>query len=332
MTMPASYVAERLFGGEHLILASNDPDEVIDGCSKALRPHRLHLNGRGAALATRLHHVPIGSFSMSRLCYGSDVTVVPEIPQGGHFLVTLPLQGSARFRYGAATAELKPGRGSIVGPYQECQLDIDGAFDQILLRLDRRRVERLCADLAGMEQAAPVNFDLGLRDTPAFWHKLLEAAASLSLLSDGLAHPKLFIRLEELIIESLLVAQPNNFSAAISATTQPARSAQLRRAMEYMRAHIGEPMRLGQVARHCGLSLRSLQAGFQRELGVSPSRWLRAERLDRVHAVLASAPPGTVSVTDVALQWGFVHLGDFATQFRERFGQKPSAVLAKQTS
>ncbi|MEW6641021.1 MAG: AraC family transcriptional regulator [Pseudomonadota bacterium] len=332
MTASATFIADQLFGPRHLVLASGDLDEVVDGCSRALRPHDMFIRERRGKLAARLHHLPIGPLSLSRLRYGRDVTVVPSMPQEGNFLVTLPLQGGARFRYGAVTADLKPGRGTIVGPYQEFQLDIDGSFDQILLRLDRRRVEVACASLLGAEKAAPVHFDLQLRDIPAFWHKLLEAAASLSTFAGALAHPKMFVRLEELIIESLLVAQPNNFSAAIAAAASPAPTPQVRRAMDYMREHIGETMRLGDVARHCGMSLRSLQAGFQRDLGLSPGRWLRAERLDRVHAALSSAEPGSVAVTDVALQWGFFHLGEFAAQFKDRFGEKPSAVLAKRRS
>lgn len=330
MTASASYIAEQLFDTRHLVLASDDPDEVVERCSKALRPHGLILAGRGAPLAARLHHVPIGPLSLSRLCYGGDVTVMPTLPQDGDFLVTLPLHGRARFRSGASAVELAPGRGTIVGPYRECRLDIGGSFDQILLRLDRRRVELTCAALTGEDGTAPVHFDLALGGIPAFWHKLLEAAASLALLGDDApAHPRLFVGLEELIIGSLLTAQPNNFSAAIAAAGRPARSAQIHKAMDYMHARMAEPIRLGAVARHCGLSLRSLQTGFQRDVGLSPSQWLRMQRLDRVHAVLANAAPGTASVTAVALQWGFVHLGDFAAQFKDRFGRKPSEVLAK---
>ena len=332
MIASASFIADQLFGAKHLVLASGDLDEVIDGCSKALRPHDIQMRGPRSKLAARLHHLPIGPLSLNRLCYGGDVTVVPAVPQEGNFLITLPLQGNARFRYGPSTADLAPGFGTIVGPYQEFRLDIDGAFDQILLRLDRRRVEVVCANLLGAEKSAPVHFDLALRTIPAFWHKLLEAAASLSMFSEALARPKMFIRLEELIIESLLVAQPNNFSAAISAAARPAPTAHVRRAMDYMREHIGDSIRLSEVARHCGLSLRSLQAAFQRDLATSPGRWLRAERLDRVHAILSSSAPGSVAVTDVALQWGFFHLGDFSAQFKDRFGEKPSAVLAKRRS
>jgi len=34
-------------------------------------------------------------------------------------------------------------------------------------------------------------------------------------------------------------------------------------------------------------------------------------------------------VTDVALQWGFLHLGEFAAHFKARFGEKPYEVLAR---
>jgi AraC-like DNA-binding protein len=51
--------------------------------------------------------------------------------------------------------------------------------------------------------------------------------------------------------------------------------------------------------------------------------------LKQVHDVLSTAPPGSTTVTEVALDWGFIHLGEFAARYRARFGVKPSDVLAK---
>jgi AraC-like DNA-binding protein len=38
---------------------------------------------------------------------------------------------------------------------------------------------------------------------------------------------------------------------------------------------------------------------------------------------------GEASVTDIALRWGFNHLGRFSQLYRERYGEKPLATLRR---
>lgn len=47
-----------------------------------------------------------------------------------------------------------------------------------------------------------------------------------------------------------------------------------------------------------------------------------------MHAELLS-PGSRASVTDVAVRWGFFHLGRFAQQYRERFGVLPSETVRR---
>ena len=56
--------------------------------------------------------------------------------------------------------------------------------------------------------------------------------------------------------------------------------------------------------------------------------YLNTVRLDSVHRELAAAHPSQDSVTKIALQHGFTHLGRFSVKFREHFGESPSATLA----
>jgi transcriptional regulator GlxA family with amidase domain len=63
-------------------------------------------------------------------------------------------------------------------------------------------------------------------------------------------------------------------------------------------------------------------------VGMSPTAYVRAVRLDRVHADLL-CPAGTGSVSDVAMKWGFFHLGRFAQQYRDRFGVLPSQTVRR---
>lgn len=75
-----------------------------------------------------------------------------------------------------------------------------------------------------------------------------------------------------------------------------------------------------------GVSARSLQASFRAALRTTPTAYIRSLRLERARADLADS--GAVStVTDVATRWGFTHLGRFAVDYRNRFGESPSSTL-----
>jgi transcriptional regulator GlxA family with amidase domain len=55
--------------------------------------------------------------------------------------------------------------------------------------------------------------------------------------------------------------------------------------------------------------------------------YLRQLRLHRVHTELAANSPDSATVTMVARRWGFMHLGRFANQYRQLFGEPPSETL-----
>jgi transcriptional regulator GlxA family with amidase domain len=48
-----------------------------------------------------------------------------------------------------------------------------------------------------------------------------------------------------------------------------------------------------------------------------------------VHALLLEADPTTTTVSDAAGRCGFLHLGRFSVQYREKFGETPSATLRR---
>ena len=75
------------------------------------------------------------------------------------------------------------------------------------------------------------------------------------------------------------------------------------------------------------VSVRSLHAGFQEQLGESPMAYVRRIRLGKVRADLLHADPRSTRVTDVAMRWGFFHQSRFAQQYREQFQELPSATL-----
>lgn len=311
--------------GRSVLAGTGDADQVIEACTGALRPHTLMVHEAGSRLATRLTHVPLQDVSVNLLRYGAQVTVSSGDGVLDDYLLTLPVAGAGRFRYGDAVAVATPERGVIIGPHREFEFAFDQDWDQVVVRLDRKRVESVAAALTG--EVGPVHFELALVDGIGSLDGLLESAVSL-VDSTAVEHrPQLLWQFEQLLIETLLLAQPNNRTTATGPDSGRPVSPRVRQAMEFMIDRIGEPVTVTAVAEACGTSVRSLQAAFRGELATTPVQWLRAQRLERAHALLASGAPG-LSVTDVAYRCGFFHLGEFGAAFRARYGATPSALLA----
>lgn len=309
--------------GRAVLAGSGDADEVTEACTGALRPHTLRLSQTDTRLETRLEHVPLQDLSVNHLHYGAEVTVSSGDAPLEDYLLTLPVAGSGRFRYGNDSAFATPGRGVIIGPHRDFEFAFDESWDQVIVRLDRGRVEDVASALTG--EVGPVHFDLALAEDVRTLDGLLQSAIGLVGSAAAEHRPQLLWQLEQVIIETLLLAQPNNRTRPADAD-RPATSQRVRRAMEYMVERLAEPVSVADIAAVSGTSVRSLQAAFRSELGTTPVQWLRSQRLERAHALLVSGAPG-LTVTDVAYRCGFFHLGEFGSAFRARYGATPSTVL-----
>ncbi len=74
-------------------------------------------------------------------------------------------------------------------------------------------------------------------------------------------------------------------------------------------------------------SERTLQNAFNNIMGMSPLTYLHRLRLHRARDELRKAKSGSTTVTDVALNWGFWHFGEFSRAYRNCFGEVPSRTL-----
>ena len=82
------------------------------------------------------------------------------------------------------------------------------------------------------------------------------------------------------------------------------------------------------ICRTLGVSERTLQYAFRAYVDMSPLVYLRLRRLNRVRATLRASDPQTTTVTAVAMRFGFLHLSRFALDYKQLFGELPSATLA----
>jgi AraC-like DNA-binding protein len=75
------------------------------------------------------------------------------------------------------------------------------------------------------------------------------------------------------------------------------------------------------------ISERRLRRAFVKTCGASPGSVLRNWALSAAHNRLLTSSPGTTTVTDVAMDLGFNHLGRFAARYQATYGERPSDTL-----
>jgi AraC-like DNA-binding protein len=94
----------------------------------------------------------------------------------------------------------------------------------------------------------------------------------------------------------------------------------LKRVMEYVNAHIGDPIRLADLANAAGLTRMHFAAQFRASVGMCPHEYLIRERLRRAQNLLHE-PSRTL--VDVALCVGFQTQAHFTAVFRRYIGDTP---------
>jgi len=103
----------------------------------------------------------------------------------------------------------------------------------------------------------------------------------------------------------------------------------LSRAEEYIVDNLKNPITRNQLAEVSGCSIRTLSRSFEKKYGIGPMAFIKQRRLDASYHDLLSAKNGITSVTQIASNYGFAHVGKFAIEYGKIFGETPSASLVK---
>lgn len=116
-------------------------------------------------------------------------------------------------------------------------------------------------------------------------------------------------------------------SAPDANASSVARIATVRRAEDFLIQHLTKPVTRSELAADAGVSISTVSRAFRERHGVGPMGWLKERRFEAAQRELCAAVPGEVTVTQVALRYGFENLGRFAAEYCHRFGENPSKTL-----
>jgi AraC family transcriptional regulator len=123
--------------------------------------------------------------------------------------------------------------------------------------------------------------------------------------------------------ESLTTALTAALFARGNALTQRANGLsrwQLRRAMEYLEAHLTQDISLEEMAKLVGLSQSQFARSFKISTGMPPYKWFLDARIKRAQELLLH---GKESIAFIAIQTGFADQSHFTKTFRHATGATP---------
>ncbi|WP_157130384.1 AraC family transcriptional regulator [Burkholderia cenocepacia] len=307
-------------------------ESVIDLVGQAIKPHEMSVAGGRGEIDAALRSLKIGSLRIFYLQYGAEVQVDCDELES-FTLVQMPVRGTSLYSVGQQLVSGGPDVAAILSPQESIQLQCSAELEQIIVRIEQKALERACMEHIELLPRQGLRFQPKLclfGPAGQAWLATLSYILQVSAACpDLLARPAYCERWERLLIDTLLLAQPSNWSDNLNdmCERRTVRPAYVKRAEDYMRAHLAEATSVEQIARTVGVSPRALFYAFRQTHGQSPMSFLRDLRLKAVHAELTAGDPATTRLTEVALRWGFEHYGHFTSHYRRRFGVRPQDTL-----
>ena len=256
--------------------------------------------------------------------FGTEIDFVGDHPQG--ICIMSVLSGAVGFRNARTGGEGACEAGSLavfeVEPGNHGSSK-DGSA-RINLWVVRSRLLRRLEAALDRTLATPLRFappDRWPPGTASSLQRLVAFAASemedpYSLLAGGTG----VAEFEDLVLRMLL-ALPNSYTDELQDAGAPASPLAYRRALEYMRAHLTEPLTVATIAAHVGCAPRALANACRAHSGSAILTLLRNMRLDAARADLVRG--GQEAVVDIARRLNFSNAGRFSRQYRARFGEAP---------
>ncbi|MGO3891148.1 MAG: AraC family transcriptional regulator [Paenalcaligenes sp.] len=315
----------------HKQLRSTDPEQVRSHIAQVLCAHQLHLRNPKQALNTELYYRAGTHLGFGRLRYGTTVHIAPE-PLQDFYLLQLPVHGkeqlhlhNQRLDYGLTVA-------AIINPEQEFDMQHTDTTNKLFVRINRRRLEHFFQQhyqrpLQGNLHFSPL---LSLQHDAghSLWHMLQWqfSEASEGILFD---RPDALQRLEETFLATLLELWPHNQPLQMAGSITPHA---IKKAKDHIAQHLEQTLTISQIATAADISSSSLYNGFKSFVGVSPMQYVKQQRLQHIHQLLLDADPTSTTVTELALQTGFCHLGQFSADYQRQFGIRPSVTLQQKCS
>jgi AraC-like DNA-binding protein len=304
-------------------------DDFTSQCCR--RPHlKLLTDPDSFSLTQRVGQV--GPVSLSESIVGSEVSMdCAELCSS--YRVLLVKSGCTESVQRGISVQAGPGSAAVYAPEGVGATRWKARTEFICFKVQRYAVDTAFSDAVGLEATSHIEFKPVMRAAagPArSWvNMLLHFRQQLFGANSLINEPLVGLPFAESLIRGFLLAADHTQRDALTRSEQCPAPRTIRVAVEIIEDEAHLPLTVSSIAKRSHTSVRALQEGFRRHLGMSPMAYLRLVRMRRAHQALLEADSSVASVAPIAYRWGFTNLGRFAAAHAARYGELPVETLRR---
>ncbi len=308
------------------LFASRNPDET--GAFMVAKEFRLELSSREAGafdFISNVAYMPGTHFGYVQ--YGAAATIhVPDVRVRDDYWMHIGVRGGCEIINCLGSAICQPDQAVFSSPVGH-RTHSGAGSSRLTVSVSRWTMLGRLAALLGDAPTGTLDFarmmDLGSRPGRRLLRYVQLALEELNEPDEAIRNAAFLGMHEELLVTAMLLSQPHSFTDRLHRLARPVPPRAVRRAIDYINTHLDAPITLAELVDVTGVPGRTLLKHFKDYHGVSPMRYWRNQRFARVRETLLHSRDGG-SVTEIAMAWGFEHLGRFALEYGRRFGESPS--------
>lgn len=313
------------------IASTTRTDEAFDVISRTYCGHEVRVIDRASALRFRFCEARLARTTVGAMSFDADIHYDLGNTES-YFLIQFADAGAIEYVNGGETCEVTREQGMVTSPTRPLRIRYGETSRGIIFKICKRALERHLGALLGSPLGHPLIFDAPIASGTRFslrYRRLLDYIVRELEAEAGFAGiPSLVASLENMVMTALLTGQRHNYSRGFETPPPPAALRHVERVEDYVRADPARPFTIMDFASLTGTSGRSLYRAFRRYRGYSPMAFVRAARLGLARTLLARGEAGA-TVTVIAHDCGFDHLGRFGQEYAARYGEPPSHTLKR---
>lgn len=307
-----------------VVFKSQNPFLVSDYVNKHIGNHQISLTGQ-AEESSSLWHTNLNEIALSRITYGNTVRVrSSDLEEIYHFQIVL--SGQCHWVLLDHEITLTEGQCILLNPHDRVDLRYSNDCSKIIVKIPKNVLYTALVDQVASIPQEGVRFEHQAQN-------ILDHRMLMHLL--GL----LFMEAETDDTSSSVLSQYGNllavklldsFSNNVDVVDEAHQYHRCFTSIDaYIRENIKEDLSVDALATLSKVSSRTLYNIFSRYKSITPMHYIKQQKLLHIRKVLQGQERSVRNVTEVALDYGFMHLGRFSSDYKKLFGELPSETLKK---